>query len=109
MSLFAERDLFELRHPDFPGERLVVCRNPLMAERRARKREALLQATIEELEKVKGMVERGRLIATDKIGVRVGRVVNKYKVAKHFQLTIEDGRFSYRLLKEKGAAEAALD
>jgi len=109
LSLFDERDLLELRHPDFPGERLVVCRNPLMAERRARKREALLQATIAELEKVKGMVERRRLIAKEKIGVRVGRVVNQYKVAKHFQLTIENGRFSYRLLKEKVATEAALD
>ena len=109
LSLFDERDLLELCHPDFPGERLMVCRNPLMAERRARKREALLQATIADLEKVKGMVERRRLIAKDKIGVRVGRVVNRYKVAKHFQLTIDDGRFSYRLLKEKVAAEAALD
>jgi len=109
LGLFDERNLLELTHPDFPGERLVVCRNPLMAERRARKREALLQATIEELAKVQRMVKRGRLIAKEKIGVRVGRVVNKYKVAKHFQLTIEDGRFSYRLLKEKVAAEAALD
>ena len=109
LGLFDERNLLELTHPDFPGERLVVCRNPLMAERRARKREALLQATIAELEKVQRMVERGRLIAKEKIGVRVGRVVNKYKVAKHFQLTIEDGRFSHRLLKEKVAAEAALD
>jgi len=109
LGLFDERDLVELHHPDFPGERLVVCRNPLMAERRARKREALLQATMAELEKVKGMVERGRLIAKEKIGVRVGRVVNKYKVAKHFQLMIDDGRFSYRLLKEKVEAEAALD
>jgi transposase len=109
LGLFDERDLFEFTHPDFPDERLVVCRNPLVAERRARKREALLQATITELEKVKGMVERGRLIAKEKIGVRVGRVVNKYKVAKHFQLTIDDRRFSYRLLKEKVAGEAALD
>ena len=109
LGLFDERDLFEFTHPDFPDERLVVCRNPLVAERRAHKREALLEATITELEKVKGMVERGRLIAKEKIGVRVGRVVNKYKVAKHFQLTIDDRRFSYRLLKEKVAAEAAVD
>ena len=109
LGLFDERDLFEFTHPEFPDERLVVCRNPLVAERRARKREALLQATITELEKVKGMVERGRLIAKEKIGVRVGRVVNKYKVAKHFQLTIDDRRFSYRLLEEKVATEAAVD
>jgi hypothetical protein len=109
LGLFDERDLFEFTHPDFPDERLVVCRNPLVAERRARKREALLQATITELEKVKGMVARGSLKNKDKIGVRVGRVVNKYKVAKHFQLTIDDRRFSYRLLEEKVAAEAAVD
>ena len=109
LGLFDERDLFEFTHPEFPDERLVVCRNPLVAERRAHKREALLAATITELEKVKGMVERGTLSAKEKIGVRVGRVVNKYKVAKHFQLTIDDQRFSYRLLDEKVAAEATLD
>jgi transposase len=108
-GLFDERNLFQFTHPDYPGERLVVCRNPLMAERRAHKRQALLQATIAELDKVKGMVERGRLTAKEKIGLRVGRVVNKYKVAKHFQLGIEDGGFTYRVLKEKVAAEAALD
>jgi len=109
LGLFDERDLFEFTHAEFPEERLVVCRNPLVAERRAHKREALLAATITELEKVKGMVERGTLSAKEKIGVRVGRVVNKYKVAKHFQLTIDDQRFSYRLLDEKVAAEATLD
>jgi transposase len=108
-GLFDERNLFQFTHPDFPGERLVVCRNPLMAERRAHKRQALLQATIAELDKVKGMVERGRLTAKEKIGLRVGRVVNKYKVAKHFQLNIEDGGFNYRVLNEKVASEAALD
>jgi len=109
LGLFDERDLVELRDPDFPGERLMVCRNPLVAERRAHTRESLIEATMAELEKVKRMVTRGSLKNKDKIGVRVGRVVNKYKVAKHFQLTIDDGRFSYRLLKEKVAAEAALD
>jgi len=108
-GLFDERNLFHLTHPDYPGERLVVCRNPLVAERRAHKRQALLQATIAELDKVKGMVERGRLTAKEKIGLRVGRVVNKYKVAKHFQLSIEDGRFSYQRCDEKIKAEAALD
>jgi len=109
LSLFDERDLLELTHPDFPGERLVVCRNPLMAERRARKREALLQATMAELEKVQGMVAGGRLKGKEKIGVRVGRVVNKYKMAKHVHLDIEDDSFGYRLLTEKVAAEATLD
>jgi len=109
LGLFDERNLFQLTHPDYPGERLVVCRNPLMAERRGRKREALVRATITEMEKVKGMVTRGRLKDKDKIGLRVGRVVNKYKVAKHFQLSIEEGGFTYRVLDEKVAAEAAVD
>jgi transposase len=108
-GLFDERNLFQFTHPDYPGERLVVCRNPLVAERRAHKRQALLQATIAALDKVKGMVERGRLTAKEKIGLRVGRVVNKYNVAKHFQLSMEEGGFSYRVLEEKVAAEAALD
>jgi len=109
MSLFDERDLFEFTHPNFPDERLVVCRNPLVAEKRARTRGSLIEATKKELEKVKGMVERGRLKAKDKIGVRVGRVVNKYKVAKHFKLDIEKGHFTYHLLEQKVAEEAALD
>jgi len=109
MSLFDERDLFEFTHPDFPLERLVVCRNPLMAEMRARTRQSLIEATVQELEKVRGMVKRGKLKAKEKIGVRVGKVVNKYKVAKHFQLVIKKGRFSYHLLPEKVAEEAAMD
>lgn len=109
LGLFDERNLFELSHPDFPGERLVVCRNPLMAERRARKRQALIAATMQELAKVRAMVARGTLEGQDTIGVRVGRVVNKYKVAKHFTLDIRDDRFSFCLLEDKVAAEAALD
>jgi len=109
MSLFDERDLIEFTHPDFPGERLVVCRNPLMAEKRARTRASLLAATMKELDKVVGMVKRGRLKAKDKIGLRVGKVVNKYKVGKHFQLTINDGEFRYHLLPEQVAREAEMD
>jgi len=109
MSLFDERNLFEFTHPDFPLERLVVCRNPLMAERRVRTRQSLIEATVQELEKVRGMVKRGKLKAKEKIGVRVGKVVNKYKVGKHFQLVIEKGQFSYHLLPEKVAEEAAMD
>jgi len=109
LGLFDERDLFEFTHPDFPGERLVVCRNPLVAERRAHTRESLIEATMAELEKVKGMVARGSLKNKDKIGVRVGRVVNKYKVAKHFHLDIGEEHFVYRLLEDKIAAEAAMD
>jgi len=194
-SLFDERNLFELTHPDWPDERLVACRNPALAARRKAKRESLLHATAEELEKVRRMVGRGRLrgkkqiddsvtkilsqyrigkhyvtefrndgfdckldrdaleaevvegaVADEEvankrrkrferhvaaigkklsklkkkvehgqlhgkadIGVRVGRVVNKYKVAKHFSLTIKDDFFSYEIKKEKVDAEEALD
>ena len=109
MDLFDECNLFELSHPDFPGERLVACRNPQLATRRGKKRQSLLEATAKELDKVVGMVQRGRLTGEDKIGVRVGKVINKYKVAKHFLLEIEAGRFGYSLDEGKIAAEAALD
>jgi len=109
LGLFDERNLFELTHPDFPAERLVACRNPELAQRRAHKRTSLLEATAQELEKVRRMVERGRLRGQDHIGVRVGKVVNKYKVAKHFQLSIEDARFDFAIDRDKVAAEAALD
>ena len=109
MDLFDERNLFELTHPDFPCQRLLACRNPELARRRATKRRSLLEATAEELDKVCAMVERGRLQGMDKIGVRVGKVVNKYKMAKHILLEIEDDRFTYSLDEEKIAAEAALD
>ena len=109
MSLFDQRNLVEFSHPDFPLERLVVCRNPFMAEHRSRTRISLIRATVKELEKVKRMVIRGRLNAKEKIGLRVGKVVNKYRVAKHFDLVINEGHFSYHLLEEKVTAEAALD
>jgi transposase len=109
MDLFDERNLFELTHPDFPGERLVACRNPDLAKRRAEKRKSLLEATANELHKVRRMVERGRLRGQDAIGVRIGKVVNKYKVAKHFTLDIRDDRFDFAVDDNKVAAEAALD
>src|SRR5215467_7056323 len=109
LGLFDQRNLFELSHPDFPGERLVACRNPELAKLRAHKREALITATTEELEKVRKMVARGKLKGSGTIGVRVGKVVNKYKVAKHFELTITDRSFKFSLLSEQIAAEAALD
>src|SRR5215813_11014963 len=109
LGLFDHRNLFELSHPDFPGERLIACRNPELAKLRAHKREALIAATTEELEKVRGMVARGKLKGSGDIGVRVGKVVNKYKVAKHFELAITDHSFKFSLLREKIAAEAALD
>jgi hypothetical protein len=109
MGLFDERNLFELIHPDFPGERLVACRNHELAHRRAIKRQSLLDATVGELEKVRGMVRRGRLRDQDKIGVRVGKVLNKYKVGKHFELDIRDDAFEFQIIEDQVAAEAALD
>jgi hypothetical protein len=109
LGLFDERNLAEITSPDFPGERLVVCRNPALAAERARKREALLAATEVALGTVAGMVERGRLRSAAAIGLRAGRVVNAKKMAKHFELDIADGRFAYRRRTEAIAAEAALD
>lgn len=109
LGLFDERNLFEFSHPDYPGERLVACRNPALAALRARKREDLLQATERNLAKVRAMVQAGRLRGQDKIGVRVGKVINQYKVAKHFTLAIEDRAFAFTRQAESIAAEAALD
>jgi transposase len=109
MDLFDERNLFELEHPDFPGERLVACRNPQLARRRADKRASLIAATTAELDKVRAMVARGSLRGSADIGVRVGKVINKYKVAKHFKLTIDDQSFAFELLQDRIAEEVALD
>lgn len=109
LGLFDQRNLFELSHPDFPGERLIACRNGELGRLRAHKREALLQATEKELAKIRARVERGALAGRDKIGVRVGKVVNQYKVGKHFALTIEDAHFKFQRLESQVAAEAALD
>jgi Transposase DDE domain len=109
LGLFDERSLFELTHPDFPDERLVACRNPELAKLRAHKRESLIAATKVELEKVRDMVARGRLSGAAEIGVRVGRVLNKYKVGKHFELNITDQSFDFSLRENKIADEAALD
>jgi transposase len=98
-----------LTHPDYPGERLVACRNPQLAALRAHKREDLLQATEKNLEKVRAMVRAGRLRGQDKIGVRVGKVINQYKVAKHFTLEIQDQAFAFQRKPESIAAEAAMD
>jgi DDE family transposase len=113
LSLFDERNLAEIASAEFPGERLVVCRNPAVAAERARKREDLLRATEAELDKVQTMVKgpRGSLRAADagRIGTRVGKVVNRFKVAKHFELQISDGAFSFERKVEQIAQEAALD
>ncbi|MCF6239148.1 MAG: IS1634 family transposase [Candidatus Marinimicrobia bacterium] len=109
LTLFDERNLFELTHPDFPGEKLVACRNPELAYRRKHKRASLLKATTEALEKIQGMIERGYLKESDKIGVRVGRVINKYKMAKHFKLEITEKKLCFEIDEEKVNEEAALD
>lgn len=109
LGLFDERSLLEFSDPRYPGERLIACRNPELAQLRAYKRQQLLEATRQELEEVRGRVQNGRLRGQANIGVRVGRVVNKYKVAKHFELTIEDRRFDFVLREEQVEAEAALD
>jgi len=109
LDLFDERNIFEFAHPDYPGERLVACRNPVLARKRAHKRESMIEATQRELDKVRGMVERGRLNGKDDIGVRVGKVVDKYKMAKHVVLCIEDDSFSFEFNESGIAAEAALD
>lgn len=109
MDLFDERNLFELMHPDFPDERLIACRNPQLAKHRSEKRRNLLAATTKELDRVRGMVERGRLHGQNDIGVRVGKVIDKYKVAKHYRLDIGDGHFSFEIDADKVATEAALD
>src|SRR6516165_7060157 len=105
LSLFDQTNLAEITSAEFPGERLVVCRNPHLAAERDRKREDLLAATERELDKVCRMVmgPRGTLRGADagKIGQRAGRVINKYKVAKHFDLLIADGSFSYQRKTEQ--------
>ena len=111
MSLFDETDLVEIRTKAYPGERLMVCRNPLLAAERARKREDLLQATERLLEPIAAATtrEKRRLAGKDKIGLRVGKVVGKYKMAKHFELDIADCSFGYRRNLSSIAREAALD
>ena len=111
LSLFDEQDLFELSSPDYPGERLVACRNPLLAKARAHKREDLLQATERDLEKVAVATrrEKRRLVGQDKIGLRVGKVLGKYKVGKHFELEIAENSFTYARNQEKIDEEARLD
>ncbi len=109
LDLFDERNLFELTHPDYPDERLVACRNPELAKLRAHKRESLLAATEKNLQKVQSAVAAGRLKGQDEIGVRVGKVVNQYKVSKHFELDIKDRSFAFHRKDDSIRAEAALD
>ena len=109
LGLFDERNLFELTHPAFPGERLIACRNPELAKLRAHKRQDLLAATVAELATIQRRVASGRLRGRAEIGLRVGRVINKYKVAKHFALTITDTDFRWTIRTTRVETEAALD
>jgi DDE family transposase len=111
MSLFDERDMASITSPDFPGERLIVCRNRALAAERARKREGLLAATEGQLARIAAAVSRQRqpLRGATEIGLKVGAVLDKHKMAKHFTLDIAEGRFGYARKTEAIAAEAALD
>ena len=109
LGLFDERNLIELSSPDYPGERLVACRNPELARLRAHKREELLAATARNLAKIKARVDAAKLAGADAIGLRVGKVINQYKVAKHFELAIADTAFTFQRKHDSIAAEAALD
>jgi hypothetical protein len=109
LSLFDEQDLAEITSGDFPGERLIACRNPFEAAKRARTRQELLAATEADLGKVAAQVTAGRVKDPDKIGVRAGKIINKRKVAKHFILDISDGRISWRRDQASIDAEALTD
>jgi transposase len=109
LSLFDRLDLAEIESEGYPDERLVVCRNPLVAHERARKREDLLQATEALLSPIKARVDAGTLRGEAAIGLAVGEVANKRKVRKHFELEIADDRFAYRRNEARIAEEAALD
>lgn len=111
LSLFDKKDLAEISDPAYPGERLVVCKNPLLAEERTRKRGELLEATERELESVAKAVARAKqpLRGAAKIGLRVGKVMGRFKMAKHFKLTISDDSFRYERDEEAIAAERSLD
>jgi len=109
LDLFDERNLLEFSSPDYPGERLVACRNPQLAAMRTHKREELLADTEANLQKIKDRVDAGKLAGADQIGLRVGKVINQYKVAKHFKLEIGEKSFTFARDEQGIAAEAALD
>jgi len=111
LSLFDQKDLGEIRDPRYPGERLIACRNPFLAAERRRKRDELLAATERNLDKIVSATRRPRrpLKGAAKIGQRVGRVINRYKMAKHFEIQITDTSLIYRRKHKQIEAEAALD
>ncbi len=110
-SLFDRQNLAEIRSPEFPGERLMACYNPLLDEQRRRKREELLAATETKLTAIAAEVakRKRKILRKDQIGVKLGRVIDRYKMAKHFEWTIEDGTFRWRRREESIRAEAELD
>ncbi len=111
LSLFDEQNLAEIRSPDYPGERLIACYNPLLADQRRRKREELLAATEKELERIAAEVKRRTRtpLTADQIGLKLGRVLNRYKVGKHFATEMADGVFAWSRREESIQREAALD
>jgi transposase len=111
MSLFDQTDLVEIAHPDFPGERLIACFNPLLAEERARKRPDLLAATEKQLDKIVAATQRRKrpLRGKQNIGLRAGQILNRYKMGKHFQLRIEDDSFQYQRKTANIEREQSLD
>jgi Transposase DDE domain len=109
MSLFDTQNFAEITHPGYPGERLICCHNPVLEAERARKREDLLAATETGLAKIRTSVAAGRLKDPDKIGIRIGKVINKRKVGKHFITEVTGTTFTWRRDQQKIAAEAALD
>jgi hypothetical protein len=109
LSLFDDIRLMEIYSPDYPGERLIVCRNPYLAKERQRTRLDLLAATEKKLSELAKRVAAGRLVKEGKIGEALGRVANQYKMAKHFEFTVGEGKFSYRRNEQSIAQEAALD
>jgi hypothetical protein len=108
-TLFDEHNLAEITHPDYPGERLIACRNPFLALERSRKRGELLAATETAVAPVAAAAEAGRLVGADRIGLKVGKLINTYKMAKHFDVTITDTTLTIARKTEQIEAEAALD
>ena len=108
-TLFDQQDLAEITHPDYPGERLVACRNPFLATERARKRGELLTATEDVLAPVLAAVTEGRLAGADQIGLKVGKIINTYKMAKHLDVAITDTTLTITRKTAQIQAEAALD
>jgi transposase len=111
LSLFDERNLAEIHAPEYPGERLIVCRNPLLAEERRRKRAALIEMTEKELARIaREVVRRSQTpLGKDEIGIKVGKVIGRFKVGKHFRFTIEEGIFEWKRNEESIENESALD